>query len=52
MNIARNLGKGERILRTAIGIALILWGFSVAGGWKILLLVVGLGLVGTAALGY
>jgi hypothetical protein len=52
MDMARNLGKGERMIRLLIGIVLIPLGFALTGIWKICAIVVGLGLILTSLMGY
>ncbi len=52
MVITNNVVRGERILRVILGVMLILFGFFLAGFWKLLSIVVGGLLVLTAIVGY
>lgn len=52
MAIAKNVARGERILRIILGLVLILLGIFLAGFWKPLSIGVGGFLVLTAIVGY
>jgi len=52
MNIVKNLGNAERAVRALAGVILVVGGFFVTGYWKPLAIVVGAGLMFTAAVGY
>lgn len=49
--LAKNMGQTDRIIRTILGAALIVAWFMVSGSFAWLLLVVGLVLLATAAIG-
>lgn len=48
---AKNVGQSDRIIRAIIGIVAIIAFFTASGGWSWLLLVVGIVMLATAALG-
>ncbi|ASP21549.1 membrane protein [Antarctobacter heliothermus] len=48
---AKNVGQSDRIIRAIIGIVAIIAFFTVSGSWSWLLLVVGIVMLATAALG-
>ncbi|MFB0507055.1 MAG: YgaP-like transmembrane domain [Thermodesulfobacteriota bacterium] len=52
MAFAKNVGRGEGILRAVLGIIIILCGFFLSGFWKPLSIVVGGILALTAIIGY
>ncbi len=47
----KNMGQADRILRAIVGVAAIIAFFVVSGGWGWLLLVVGVVLLATSAMG-
>lgn len=47
----KNVGQSDRIIRAIIGIVAIIAFFTVSGSWSWLLLVVGIVMLATAALG-
>ncbi len=49
--LAKNVGQTDRAIRGAIGAILLIAFFMTSGGWSWLLLVVGVVLLATAALG-
>jgi hypothetical protein len=52
MAISKNVGKGERVARIILGAILIPAGFSLAGLWKPLSIVLGAFLILTSFVGY
>lgn len=52
MAIAKNVGKGEQIVRIIIGVMLIILGFVLTGFWGPASIVVGALVVLTALVGY
>ncbi|SNR97794.1 YgaP family membrane protein [Antarctobacter heliothermus] len=48
---AKNVGQSDRIIRAIVGIVAIIAFFMISGGWSWLLLVVGIVMLATAALG-
>ena len=52
MPIPKNVPKIERVVRIVLGVALIPFGFSLAGLWKLLSIVAGGFLLFTAFAGY
>jgi hypothetical protein len=52
MNLVRNLGTPERIVRAVAGAGFLIWGLLVSTSWKFLLFALGLGLLANAAVGY
>lgn len=49
--LEKNMGQTDRIIRAVIGIVAIIAFFMVSGGWAWLLLVVGVVLLATSAMG-
>ncbi|WP_323769080.1 DUF2892 domain-containing protein [Antarctobacter sp.] len=49
--LAKNVGQTDRLIRAIVGIVAIIAYFVVSGGWSWLLLVVGIVMLGTAAMG-
>jgi hypothetical protein len=47
----KNMGQSDRAIRAVVGVILVIAYFMVAGAWSWLLLLIGLVLLATAALG-
>jgi len=52
MAIAKNVAKGEKVIRFVVGVILLFLGFLLPGYWKPLSLIVGGLLLVTAFVGY
>lgn len=52
MAISKNVAKAERVVRIILGAVLIPAGFSLAGLWKPLSIVLGVYLIFTSLVGY
>lgn len=48
---SKNVGQSDRLIRAIVGVVAIIAFFMVSGGWSWLLLVVGIVMLATAALG-
>jgi hypothetical protein len=49
--LEKNMGQTDRIIRAIVGILAIIGFFTISGGWAWLALIVGVVMLGTAAMG-
>lgn len=50
--LSKNMGQTDRLIRAVVGVIAVLLFFMLSGGWAWLALIVGVVLLGTAAMGH